>query len=52
MAVPRCPHCKVGMWLYETVQKADGPYGRYECRTMHCPQCKGRCTHKEGKTIN
>jgi len=52
MSVPKCPHCNVGMWLYETVQKADGPYGRYECRISHCSTCNGRCTHKEGKTID
>jgi len=50
--IPKCPHCQVSMWLYETVKKADGPYGRYECRTQHCPRCRGgRCLEKVGQTI-
>lgn len=49
---PKCPHCDVQMWLYEKVTKADGPYGRYECRTQHCKRCGGRrCTMKIGQTI-
>ncbi len=49
---PKCPHCGVTMSIYETVQKADGPYGRYECKTRHCPTCNGGCTHKVGQTIS
>jgi hypothetical protein len=51
VAVPTCPHCRVGMWEYERVQKADGPYGRFECRTQWCPTCKGRCTEKIGQSV-
>ena len=43
----QCPHCKVSMWPYETVKKADGTYKRYECRIQYCQTCKGKCTHKE-----
>lgn len=46
MSVPQCPHCKVGMWLYEEVKKADGVYGRYECKIQRCPVCKGKCSEK------
>jgi hypothetical protein len=46
MAVPYCPHCKVGMYAYETVKKSDGVYHRYECRTVHCDKCHGKCTEK------
>jgi hypothetical protein len=49
---PLCPHCKVQMWEYERVQKADGPYGRYECKTQHCPNCGGgKCGETRGQTI-
>lgn len=48
---PKCPHCGVGMWLYETVKKLDGPYGRYECKTQHCPHCDGRSRETRGQTI-
>ena len=49
---PMCPHCDVQMWLYETVQKTDGPYGRYECRVQVCPKCHGKpCTEKIGQFI-
>lgn len=47
MSAPRCPHCGVGMWPYETVKKYDGVYKRYECKIQWCTKCKGRCTHKE-----
>ena len=50
---PLCPHCGVQMWLYETVQKLDGPYGRYECKITHCPKCNGgRCRETRGQTIS
>jgi hypothetical protein len=49
MAEPRCPHCHVPMRLYETVQKADGPYGRYECPNPRCPKCSNsKCTERIG----
>lgn len=48
---PKRPHCGVGMWLYETFQKLDGPYGRYECKTQQCPRCNGRCRETRGQTI-
>jgi len=50
MSAPRCPHCNVSMWPYETIQKSDGPYTRYECRTVQCPRCKGRCNEKIGQS--
>lgn len=48
---PRCPHCHVAMWLYEKVQKSDGPYGRYECKIIRCDRCRGRCRETRGQTI-
>jgi hypothetical protein len=49
MSAPKCSHCGVSMWPYETVQKADGPYTRWECKTQRCTTCKGRCTEKLGQ---
>lgn len=50
-SVPRCPHCDVPMKIYETIHKADGPYGRYRCPTLRCPNCKGRCVETRGQPL-
>lgn len=46
MSAPKCPHCNVATWPYDTVPKRDGVYHRYECKIIRCATCRGgRCTY-------
>jgi uncharacterized protein YbaR (Trm112 family) len=48
MALPSCPHCKVKLWIKKRErQEPMGYWAVFECKTIRCPVCKGRCTHVE-----
>jgi hypothetical protein len=53
MVAPKCRHCGVEMKLYEIIQKADGPYGRFKCPTNPCARCFDKaCTERVGQSIS
>lgn len=50
MSAPRCQHCDVPMYEKPGTRSGQGQYGYvavYECKTVYCQTCKGKCRHIE-----